>query len=161
MWLIPILQNHWKLFFVGILIASLAAYGQLMKHQRDYAQEKLATLQERVAMAKAISDQYRETAEKNLEILQKSIPIMVDQAGSTAVQNWRKRNPAPAACGLQNLPGSSTPTDPARGAESAHATLPNGVVDPAEQLAKDCGRTTELFNQWRRWAEMNRLPIKE
>jgi hypothetical protein len=34
------------------------------------------------------------------------------------------------------------------------------VVDPAEQLAKDCGQTTELYNQWRRWAEMNKLEVR-
>ena len=161
MWLTLILQN-WRLLCGATLVGLLMAYGATMKFQRDSARHDLAQLQVKVAQAKAIADNYKQTTEKNLEVLQTSIPIMVDQAGITAVQNWRNRNPAPRApaCRVQDMPGNTPSADATHRSQGADAGQSDPVVDPAEQLAKACGQTTELYNQWRRWAELNKLPIQ-
>jgi hypothetical protein len=170
MWLLTLIMEHWKLAFGAILVASLTAYGQTMKHQRDSAREDLHQLQqdvqaERVANQLAI-DVVRADSERTLEAINRDHKAILEQTKKNALAAYlAKYGRGNAACGIRagrlpNMPRADTPQ-----AGTADSTESSAEGEPAPVLTADfLDRASEaavMIKECQQFVTFNKFPVEK
>ncbi len=154
-----ILLTHWR----TILLVSVLAYGAIMTMrvqtltaQRDEAR---ATLESYKIQQQALSDAARKQSEKAVKEIRSEIPQLVAQAEKSAYSNYMRKYGLSRCERLPNLPASGD-GGKAEGAKGIDAARPESILNPVEQLAIDCGKTTVLYEAWQSWAIKNDLGVQ-
>ena len=144
---IELILRFWRESLIALLLGCL----MIQTMRLDSANHELEIIKIQTQAAK-------ETSNATIEKLRESIPVMVSQAQTNAVANYKKR--FGVACGLRPgglLPYSGGEAGSSKGTNEASA---DAMADPAIELAKQCGETTALYNAWQEWAKSNDLKVK-
>jgi hypothetical protein len=171
MWLLTLIMEHWKLGLIALVTASLVAYGQAMKYQRDSAREDLHQLQqdvqaERVANQLAI-DVVRADSERTLEVINRDHKTILEQTKKNALAAYiAKYGRGNVACGIRadrlpNMPRADTAqagtTDSAESPTEAQPTsvpLDLDFLDRASEAAV-------MIKECQQFVTFNRFPVEK
>jgi hypothetical protein len=149
--LIASLIANWRTL-VFLLVLSFAGVQSM---RLSSTQKDVVILQDKIDQAQIVADNYTHESEKNLDTLQKAIPLMVEQAQKNAVANWKKRMGNAPVCvvPVSVLPsGSTSATDLAPSSES--------IDGSGQQLLADCAADAARLTAWQQWAVSNSIPVK-
>jgi hypothetical protein len=148
---VGLLLKNWKLVLLGTALSAALLAVKTLIHQRDTVRAELAEIQR-------VATEAKEQAEKNLETIQRAVPVMVAQVKQYAERNYCDRYPdrcvhpkcSPVSVGLR-LPNS--------GGQVASPTI---AYEPAgERLAPDaefieaCARDAGRLQLWQQLCRLD------
>ena len=148
---VNLLMSEWKSCLIGTVIALLAGSLWFQTNRLDAAKKELAEIQR-------VANEAQQQTEANLETIRSKIPVMVEQAQSNAISNYRKRySNLPATGCVPAVPSGVRPEGgDGQAASATVADEPTGEsLAPDPEFIKACARDAGRLMLWQDLCKLN------